>query len=183
MIEREQAVAELREVLKPGDVVQTILRHVSKSGMTRHISLVIVRDGEVRDISWLTAKALEMPVNRGNHEGIKIGGCGMDMGFSLVYSLSRALWPDGFECTGDHSCRANDHSNDYGTLQLEFWDTSGEERIFVWSNSSDGERKAAREQHDRMRAFIEERLASGPEGYHVGRIHRNGGYALRQRWL
>jgi hypothetical protein len=27
--------------------------------------------------------------------GIKIGGCGMDMGFDLVYSLGATLWPNG----------------------------------------------------------------------------------------
>jgi len=34
----------------------------------------------------------------------------MDMGFHLVYSLSRALYPDGFACVGDY-CPSNDHSN------------------------------------------------------------------------
>lgn len=29
------------------------------------------------------------------HDAIKIGGCGMDMGFALVYELGMKLWPDG----------------------------------------------------------------------------------------
>lgn len=40
--EREEAVAQLRKMLKPGDTVHTILRHVSKSGMSRRIDLVKV---------------------------------------------------------------------------------------------------------------------------------------------
>lgn len=37
---KDEARKRLKEVLKPGDTVYTILRHVSRSGMTRHISLV-----------------------------------------------------------------------------------------------------------------------------------------------
>ena len=43
-------------------------------------------------------------------------GCGMDMGFELVYNLGYALWPNGYTCTGDSKefgkrCRSNEHSN------------------------------------------------------------------------
>lgn len=95
--ERADALAKLREVLSPGDTVHTILRHVSRSGMMRHISLVIVdpRDGALFDITWLAAKALQEPVDRSSG-GIKVGGCGMDMGYHLVYHLSYTLFPDGF---------------------------------------------------------------------------------------
>ena len=40
MAERDEAIANLREILKPGDTVYTILRHVSKSGMSRVIDAV-----------------------------------------------------------------------------------------------------------------------------------------------
>ena len=30
------------------------------------------------------------------HEGMAMGGCGMDMGFAAVYHLSLALFPKGF---------------------------------------------------------------------------------------
>ena len=39
-----------------------------------------------------------------------MGGAGMDMGFALVYELSHALYPDGFDCIGE-GCPANDHNN------------------------------------------------------------------------
>jgi hypothetical protein len=32
-----------------------------------------------------------------NREGIVVGGCGMDMGFHLVYNLGATLWPKGTE--------------------------------------------------------------------------------------
>lgn len=110
--EREQARETLREMLKPGDTVYTILRHVSSSGMTRSISLVVIDDGDVRDWSYLAARAMGDRIDE-RHDGIKVSGCGMDMGFHLVYGLGRTLFPDGFGCAGkDARCPANDHSND-----------------------------------------------------------------------
>lgn len=91
--ERNESIEKLHELLKPGDTVCTILNHVSRSGMMRHISLVIARDSEIIDITWLAARALDM--KRADNGGIKISGCGMDMGFSLVYSLGATMWPNG----------------------------------------------------------------------------------------
>jgi len=92
---QKEAIETLREILKPGDRVYTILRHVSRSGMMRHISLVIKSDANgIRDISHLAAKALDY--KRADNGGIKTSGCGMDMGFDLVYNLSMVLFcPEG----------------------------------------------------------------------------------------
>jgi len=107
----EQANAEkvLRETIKPGDTVFTILRHVSASGMSRSISLVVTRADGIFDITYFVARFLgdNLDQKRG---GIKVGGCGMDMGFHLVYGLSRRLFPDGFVCPGKN-CPSNDHFN------------------------------------------------------------------------
>ena len=96
--ERDEAVAKLREMLPPGSKVQTIVRHVSSSGMTRHISLVVARveDGQptVHDITWLVGKALDYRRNQ-KDGGLVVSGCGMDMGFAVVYDLGRKLYPDG----------------------------------------------------------------------------------------
>lgn len=102
---RDEAIAKLRELLHPGDTVQTILRHRSRSGMSRSISPVI--GGE--DVSYLVAPAVGYSFDR-RHGGVRVSGCGMDAGFHLVYSLSRALYPDGHPCTGER-CPSNDHSN------------------------------------------------------------------------
>lgn len=90
---REQAKEQLRNILKPGDTVCTILRSCSRSGMSREISLVVVKDGETCDITYLAARAMSDRV--GKREGIIVGGCGMDMGFHLVYNLGYTLWPKG----------------------------------------------------------------------------------------
>lgn len=111
LAEMAEAQAQLREMLKPGDKVRTILRHVSKSGMSRSISVVI--DGE--DMTYLVARAMNERVDQ-KHGGIKTGGAGMDMGWHLVYNLTRYLWPDGYPCIGEGTgygdrCPSSDHVN------------------------------------------------------------------------
>lgn len=93
--ERQEAIDWLRKHLKPGDKAWTILRHVSASGMSRRISVVILVDGQPWDVSGFVGRAIDCK----RHErdgGLTVTGCGMDMGFHLVYSLSRVLFPDGF---------------------------------------------------------------------------------------
>lgn len=90
----EQCAAKLREMLKPGQTVYTILRHVSSSGMSRRISLAIVdSEGKLRNIDFWAANAMDDKIHKDG--GIVISGCGMDMGFALVYNLGRTLWPNG----------------------------------------------------------------------------------------
>jgi hypothetical protein len=60
-------------------------------------------------LTYMVAKALDWPYNV-KHEGLRVDGAGMDMGFHAVHSLGYVLFPDGFECTGDR-CPSNDHSN------------------------------------------------------------------------
>lgn len=109
--QREQAYAleYLRSLVKPGQELHTILKHVSRSGMSRSIAVIGVDEGKPVDVSWAVARVTEMPFDR-DRGGVKVGGRGMDMGFHLAYSLSRTLWPDGFGCVGDR-CPSNDHSN------------------------------------------------------------------------
>lgn len=90
---KEYCRAELRNILKPGDKVYTVLRNRAASGMSREISLFIIQNGELRNIDSLAADA--MGYKRGKSGGLKVGGCGMDMGFHLVYTLGYCLWPNG----------------------------------------------------------------------------------------
>ncbi len=110
-----ESIIKLRELLPPGSIVRTILRHVSRSGMNRRVRLVICADGDTKDISWIVAHALGDPIkNRAGwvqDVGIEVGGCGMDVGFELVYNLGRVLYPKGFVCCGER-CQSNDHFND-----------------------------------------------------------------------
>lgn len=138
--EQEKAREQLRQMFPPGTTVSTVLRHVTSSGMSRSISVIHADTAGPDDVSWLVARAMGEKIDP-KHGGIKRGGCGMDMGFDLVYSLSRTLYPEGFTCIGEvdramsrgRSCPSNDHSN-------------------------------------------------GDRNYNPHQ-HRDGGYALRHRWL
>jgi len=83
--------------LKPGDTIYTILRHVSRSGMSRSIGLVSFRDRKFpMHPNWAAACLLGWSVDRNGRDGVRVDGCGMDMGFHLVYELSGALFGDGY---------------------------------------------------------------------------------------
>ncbi len=118
--EKAEAIAKLREWLKPGDTVYTILRHVSKSGMSRDISVVIIRDGEHLHPNYSVAKAIgERLVNSHGNDAIRMGGCGMDMGFQLVYLLGHHLWPKG--TPKPHGTRNGAPDSDGGYALKQRW--------------------------------------------------------------
>lgn len=134
--ERDEAIAELRKFLKPGQTVYTILRHRSTSGMSRVIDLCIPmedwrdeypmldpdqaeyngqRDYDakpkrrkvgltIRSFGWLACKAMGYAFDR-DRQGLKVSGCGMDMGFWVIYNLGRTLWPEGIESPDDDAAR------------------------------------------------------------------------------
>lgn len=207
--EKQEAIEQLRKWLKPGDTVYTVLRHVSRSGMQREISLYVIKDGEPQWLDGWASKALGERI--GKREGLVVGGCGMDMGFHLVYNLSRTLWPDGFGCVGDrvtvvdqytaetcpgdHSrwpacdhkgshtarqaCPSNDHSNgdrDYTPhCPREYGrDPETPERV-----------KCAECGRETPATFVNAKLSSHVCEQHAmgSHWHRDGGYALRQRWI
>lgn len=113
---KEEAIKRLNEYLKPGSNVYTILRHVSKSGMSRSISIVCVdrETNEIISLDYFAHIVLDRKIDR-NNGGLKIQGAGMDMGFALVYDLGRVMYPDGFVCCDiretEYNCKSNDHSN------------------------------------------------------------------------
>jgi hypothetical protein len=94
--EIQESKEELLKILKPGDTVYTVLKHVSRSGMYRVIQLKVIKDNRPMDISYLAAPLLEGYDEK--HGGCKTGGCGMDMGFHLVYNLGARLFGHGAEC-------------------------------------------------------------------------------------
>ena len=92
---KNNAISSLRNILKVGDIVYTTVKTVSSSGMSRKISCYIVQDGKIRSISNLTGNALEW--STGDNSGsVTVTGCGMDMGFHLVYTLSSVLFGDSY---------------------------------------------------------------------------------------
>jgi hypothetical protein len=85
----EHAKQSILNILKDGDTVYTILRHVSASGMSRRIDLYTFRDNKPVYLSGYYAM---MQGEEPPRDGYKVGGCGMDMGFHLVYCLSSKLY-------------------------------------------------------------------------------------------
>lgn len=97
--EKQEAIEQLKAILKPGDTVYTILRYVSRSGMQRGIDLYAMQDGRPRWITAYVGKAIDRPQTRKDWQeqrGLSVRGCGMDMGFSLVYDLAHVLFGDGY---------------------------------------------------------------------------------------
>lgn len=99
---REAAKASLLAILGEARTMYTKVERVSRSGMTRVISCYVVgADGEIRDVSGYVADVVGWPRGKQARSswplGVKVEGCGMDMGFHLVYSLSRYLFPSSEE--------------------------------------------------------------------------------------
>lgn len=182
--ERDEAIAKLREWIKPGDTVYTILRNVSRSGMQREIGIVLMKpDGVVLHPNWSVAKALGYRL--GKRDGVIVGGCGMDMGFEIVYNLSRVLFGAGFGCIGKE-CHSNDHFNgdrDYteNKFRVTCLDDSGA-RVpatkLVWEHRDDAEKYA------KSVAVTREALVEGTHWHRdASGWDNDGGYALEHRWL
>ena len=173
--EQEQARKDLRKMLKPGAEVKVVQRHVSSSGMSRRLSLFYVDGrGKMFDITRNAAAAMGERLQ--DDWTIKVGGCGMDMHFATVYGLSRSLYPEGYRCTGNRSCPANDHNNDYSIAQRAYYDEHPEDDEYF---ADDEARLAA---HGRMREYVDNRLNTDL-GFRKGRKHSDGGYALNKRTL
>lgn len=122
----QEAIASLKTHLKPGSTVYTVLRHRSCSGMSRSIDLFVVKNNEPFNISWLAGRAMGYRVDQ-LYGGLKTQGCGMDMGFSLVYNLGRTLFPKGFNPAkagqryGRNGAPADQRDNDGGYALNHRW--------------------------------------------------------------
>jgi hypothetical protein len=83
----------LTHYVSEGATVYTVLRSVSSSGMSRTLSLKVAKDGKILDLTYYAAIVLEWPLVEVNgSRALRVGGCGMDMGFHTVYTLSRVLF-------------------------------------------------------------------------------------------
>lgn len=120
-----ESLTRLHEILKPGDTVHCVLRHVTRSGMTRHIDVFKLDD---KHQWWMSGHAaVALGYRQAKDGSLVVRGCGMDMGFHVVYSLSRTLWPNGYTCSGK-GCQSNEHSNpgpDRRNFSGEVWHRDG----------------------------------------------------------
>jgi hypothetical protein len=92
---RNASIKRLREMIQKGSKIYCTVRSVAKSGMSRKMSLFIVHNGHIEGITGLADNILQWGTDDNGY--LKVSGCGMDMGFHTVYSLSYSL----FEGDGD----------------------------------------------------------------------------------
>ena len=125
---RQWAEKFLKEIFEPQlkagkrPEVITVLKHVSASGMRREITLLTSHEGQLINLNQ--AACALMQDKCGKHDGIIVPGCGMDMGFHLVYNLGLSLWGfDRLKKLGipPHSTRNNKPDFDGGYALRQRW--------------------------------------------------------------
>lgn len=89
--EKDQDIANIKEYAPAGTTMYALIRNVSRSGMSRSIDLYVIKDGRLVRMTAEARRILGLPYDS-NHGGVKVQGCGMDMGYHLVDSLSRAVY-------------------------------------------------------------------------------------------
>ena len=89
--EQTEAVEKLLKWCQPGDTLYTLLKSRSRSGMSRVIQVIKIEKGQPVYLGWNVAAALGWKYDD-KREGVTVSGCGMDMGFHLVYELSSLLF-------------------------------------------------------------------------------------------
>jgi hypothetical protein len=98
--EKTEAIEKLQAILSRGDTLHTILRNVSSSGMSRVISVVYVdpQSSEILNLDYLISQlgVYKRTPSSSRHDGLKVGGVGMDMGFAVVYDISQTVFNDGY---------------------------------------------------------------------------------------
>ena len=93
--EKIEAIEYLKKQIKKDDTLYTSVQKVSTSGMYRHIKVIGIENNSPLFLSWHIANALDYPY-KDKTNAVGINGCGMDMGFHLIYNLSYKLFNDGY---------------------------------------------------------------------------------------
>ena len=158
--EQAEALEQLRAMINPGATIFTTVRRVARSGMSRTIDAYLLLHDDKVWLSGLIARAGLFNLDR-KSEALKVQGCGIDLGFHVVYETAHALFRGGFGCTGER-CNSNDHSN-------------GDRDYTPHTSPRTGNLDPIPGISGEVSAEEQRKL-----GVHW---HRDGGYALRQRWL
>lgn len=106
--EQQESIAYLRKILRPGTTVYTVIRSVSSSGMSRTMDVYTIHKGQLTYLTGYVAKVTGS--SRTKQGAIRSQGGGMDMGFALIYYLSRVLYPKGFKLAKGQYGRNSDTS-------------------------------------------------------------------------
>lgn len=111
--ERQDYARDLREWLPPHATIYTTAEYASDRASTAHVKMfcpIIRGDGVPVIIPMTYSAAKAMGKRLTTRGGIAHGGYGNGDEFAAVYGLGRALFPNGFDCTGKN-CTSDDHSN------------------------------------------------------------------------
>jgi hypothetical protein len=106
-VESEHAKSVLRDVLKPGDTVYTLVIRRSASGMMRKVRVFAVNQlGRIVDITEQVARATCRTIDK--HGNLTVNGCGFCVSDHIVSHLADVLYPD--QCDfkeGQYALRAS----------------------------------------------------------------------------
>tara|TARA_R100000657_G_C4577733_1_gene41074 strand:+ start:268 stop:582 length:315 start_codon:yes stop_codon:yes gene_type:complete len=92
--DKERAVEFLKDWFPKGSTAHTTVVHVARSGMSRHIKVFAISGDRIQNISYYVSKLLGWRLTK--NDAVFVSGCGMDMGFHLIYTLSSKLYEDGY---------------------------------------------------------------------------------------
>jgi hypothetical protein len=95
-ISEDEAIDLLKENVKEGDTIWTIVRWYSKSSGMRIIDLIVIKENKPLFIGRQASAALQRKYDE-DKEGLVTGGWGMDFAFDLVYRLSEKLFGSGYK--------------------------------------------------------------------------------------
>jgi len=84
----------LKEWFPNGSVAHTTVVHVARSNLSRHIKVFAIDGKRILNVSGYVAEYLDYRFTK--KDAVFVSGCGMDMGFHLIYTLSQKLYGDGY---------------------------------------------------------------------------------------
>ena len=84
----------LKDWFPKGSTAYTTVVHVAQSGMSRHIKVFAISGERIQNVSYYVSKLLDWRLTK--NDAVFVSGCGMDMGFHLIYVLARVLYDDGY---------------------------------------------------------------------------------------
>jgi len=125
--EVKETKKQLKKLLRAGHYkVYCKLNHVSRSGMLRYIDFYTIVDDRPVYLTGYISKvtSYKRAPYDARYEGLKVEGCGMDMGFAVVHDLGRVLYPKGFK-----SSQRNAFNGMKPTDKGYEWDNDGGYRL------------------------------------------------------
>lgn len=107
---RDKSLETLRKLCPRGSTIYYVIRSVSKSGMSRTIDFYTIAESYGKqELVYLSGYISDvLGYNRNRQGSLKVSGCGMDMGFHVVYGVSCKLYCEsGYDHDAAYSIRAS----------------------------------------------------------------------------